>query len=388
MWKRLPNCGTALTQNKRKQGNPVDDAPRGSSSGQNSTGTRPGAVCADSSGSRPASGSPAVSGAAPVPDCHAARTFGIVSGSVDGKAVPASPLAVWIWAVRPRTLPLAASAIVLGFGLSVMQGHSRWGVFLLALVTALLLQILSNLANDYGDAMAGTDREDRVGPLRVTGSGLASPERMFRAMLLAAALTAASGLALILAGAWGKPAVLAAFLLLGAACVAAAVLYTVGKRPYGYVGLGDLMAGLFFGPVAVWGCAVLCGAADFAPLLLPGLAAGFCSTMVLNVNNMRDIETDARSGKKTVAVRLGRVKAARYHTALAALTLCCWTAFWLIHNPSRLPGIAFALPLMISVRRTVAHPEDPANLNAQLRNTVLGSAVLGTGMGVLCALAG
>ncbi|MCC8194816.1 MAG: 1,4-dihydroxy-2-naphthoate octaprenyltransferase [Deltaproteobacteria bacterium] len=297
-----------------------------------------------------------------------------------------SPLTLWLWAARPRTLPLAASAIMLGFGLSVMQGAARWGIFLLALVTALLLQILSNLANDYGDAVSGADTPDRLGPRRMVGSGLTSPQRMFRAVLLAAAMALVSGLGLVFAACWGNWPLLAFFMLLGASCIAAAVLYTVGKRPYGYLGLGDFMAGLFFGPVAVWGSAVLCGAWQFAPLFLPGMAAGFCSTMVLNVNNMRDIETDRRTGKMTVAARLGLANATRYHLVLALLVVLCWAGFWLLYRPGFLPALALALPLLESVRRAVSRPRDAANLNAQLRNTVIGSAVCSAGMGLLCLL--
>lgn len=299
-----------------------------------------------------------------------------------------SPITLWFWAVRPRTLPLVASAIFLGYGLAAMEGHSRPGIFLLALTTALLLQILSNLANDYGDAMAGADTADRTGPLRMVSSGLTTPQRMLRAVILVTALALVSGVALVILGTRGDLVRLGLFLLLGAASIAAAVLYTVGKRPYGYIGLGDLMAGLFFGPVAVWGTAILCGAEAFSPLILPGTAAGFCSTMVLNVNNMRDIETDRRSGKMTVAARLGIAKAPYYHLTLAAMTLFCWGAFWLLYQPAFLPGLVFLIPLLGSVRHAVIRPNDPANLNAQLRKTVLGSALCAVGMGVLCVAAG
>ncbi|MDL2210520.1 1,4-dihydroxy-2-naphthoate octaprenyltransferase [Desulfovibrio sp. OttesenSCG-928-O18] len=300
---------------------------------------------------------------------------------------PPSAFSIWLWAARPRTLPLAASAITLGYGLALMNGTARAPVFLLALITALLLQILSNLANDYGDAVAGTDTRERLGPLRMTASGLATPERMLRAIVLAAFLALASGLVLVLLAAWGNWPLLVFFLFLGAACVAAAILYTMGKRPYGYIGLGDFMAGFFFGPVAVWGSAALCGSGVVATALLPGLAAGFCSTMVLNVNNMRDIETDRKNGKMTVAARLGLGRATRYHAALFGLTCVCWIIFWLMQNPMFLPGLSLAIPLGRSVFLAASRPKDAACLNSQLRNTVLGSAFLGTGMAVLCALA-
>lgn len=299
----------------------------------------------------------------------------------------ATPFAIWLWAARPRTLPLAASAIFLGYGTASLRGPSDARVFILALVTALLLQILSNLANDYGDAVAGTDTAERLGPPRMTGSGLTTPDRMFKAMVLAAFLALVSGLGLVLLAAWNDWKKLTFFLFLGATCIAAAILYTVGKRPYGYIGLGDFMAGFFFGPVAVWGTAVLCGASPSFPLLLPGIAAGFCSTMVLNVNNMRDIETDRKAGKMTVAVRLGLPRAGRYHSVLCGAVILCWGVFWLIVHPSFLPGLTFSLPLIRTTHLAVTRPQDAACLNSQLKNTVLSSALLGCGMASLCLAA-
>ena len=298
----------------------------------------------------------------------------------------ASSLRVWVWAVRPRTLPLAAAAIILGYGLAVMHGSSRPGVFVLALLTALLLQVLSNLANDYGDAVAGTDTETRVGPARMVGSGLATPRQMFRAVVLAVALALLSGVALVCVAAWGRWAVFGGFVALGAASVSAAVAYTMGKRPYGYIGLGDVMAGIFFGPVPVIGCVILCGAPVVPAMWLPALAAGLCSTAVLNVNNMRDIETDRLSGKMTVAARLGIEKARRYHAVLIGLVVLSWGMFWLQESPRMLPGLVLALPLARSAWLAARRNADAACLNAQLRGTVLGSALLNAGMALLCLL--
>lgn len=309
------------------------------------------------------------------------------SSSHTSSAPSVSPFRVWVWAIRPRTLPLAASAITLGYGLAAMYGPARPGVFGLCVLTALLLQILSNLANDYGDAVAGTDGADRLGPSRMVGSGLASPRRMLQAVLLAAGLTLAAGLALVVTAAWGDWPRLAFFLLLGLACVAAAVMYTMGTRPYGYMGLGDLMAGLFFGPVAVLGSAFLCG--SVAPAMwLPGVAAGLCSTAVLNINNMRDITTDSRAGKRTVAVRLGLDRARVYHACLCIGTLGLWALFCLLRAPWLLAGLVLAAPLARSTWLAVTRADDPACLNAQLRHTVIGSAVLNGGMGLLCLWAG
>ena len=297
-----------------------------------------------------------------------------------------SALSIWLWAARPRTLPLAASAIVLGYGLAVCSGTNNPFVFFLALVTALLLQILSNLANDYGDAVAGTDTKDRLGPLRMVAGGLTSAGSMLRAIVLASVLAVGCGAALVFLALWNNPVLLVFFLGLGSACVAAAIMYTMGKRPYGYYGLGDVMAGIFFGPVAVWGSAVLCGAPVSWLLFLPGMAAGFCSTMVLDVNNIRDIVTDAKAGKRTVAVRLGRVRAARYHACLALCVILCWLVFWLAVSPVFLPGLVFAIPLARSAYLTVTRSDDAPCLNAQLKNTVIGSAVLNSGMAALICL--
>lgn len=297
-----------------------------------------------------------------------------------------SPFSIWLWAVRPRTLPLAVASIVLGYGLAVLQGAADFTVFLLALLTALLLQILSNLANDYGDAVSGADTAGRLGPRRMVGSGLATPGQMFRAVALAALLAACSGLALVLTAAWGRWPVLFFFLALGLASVAAAVAYTMGKRPYGYIGLGDLMTGLFFGPVAVLGSAVLCGAQLTVLMWLPAVAAGLCTSAVLNINNMRDIETDRASGKLTVAVRLGLERARRYHAALILVVMLLWLVFWLATDFRMLPGLAFGIPLGRSTWLAVTRAADAVCLNAQLRATVLSSAFLDISMAALCML--
>lgn len=306
---------------------------------------------------------------------------------MNGQQAPSAFL-IWLWAIRPRTLPLAASAIILGYGLALMNGKASLPVFALALATAVLLQVLSNLANDYGDAAAGADTKERLGPARMVDGGFTTPQKMFQAMVFSALLAAGTGSALVLAAAWGNWPLLILFILLGASCVAAAILYTVGKRPYGYYGLGDFMAGFFFGPVPVWGTAILCGADTGGYLFLPGMAAGFCSAMVLNVNNMRDIETDGKAGKKTVAVRLGVSRARTYHITLFSLTVLCWAAFWGVRHAACLPALFLALPLALSVYRAATNMKDPANMNRQLKNTVLCSALLNIGIGILCMIAG
>ena len=295
-----------------------------------------------------------------------------------------SPFSIWLWAVRPRTLPLAAASSILAYGLASLQGSASLAVFLLVLLTALLLQILSNLANDYGDAASGADTDERLGPTRMVSSGLASPAQMFRAVMLAALLASLSGLALVLTATWGRWPLLLFFLGLGLISIVAAVAYTMGKRPYGYIGLGDFMTCIFFGPVAVLGGAVLCGANLTSILWLPALAAGLCTTAVLNINNIRDIDTDRATGKLTVAARLGLERARCYHAGLIVAVMLLWLCFCLNVNPRMLPGLAFGLPLMRSTWLVVTRAGEPACLNAQLRATVLSSAFLGLGMAVLC----
>lgn len=297
-----------------------------------------------------------------------------------------SALTIWFWAIRPRTLPLAAAAILLGYGVASLYNEASVAVLLLALLTAVLLQVLSNLANDYGDGVKGTDGEDRLGPLRMVVSGLTSVDGMFRAILLAAGLSLVSGLALLLVATWGDWPRLLFFIGLGAACVVAAIAYTMGKRPYGYYGLGDIMAWLFFGPVAVMGAAVLCGSPLTVPLWLAGFAAGFCSSSVLNINNMRDIETDRKAGKRSVAVRLGLERARKYHAGMTVCIVLLWTLFWVLVKPAFLWGLLFALPLIRSTQLAVTRADDAACLNTQLKNTVLSSAFLGCGMTLLLFL--
>lgn len=223
----------------------------------------------------------------------------------------------WLQAARPRTLALALAGIALGLFLAASRGELRWGPALLTLLTALLLQILSNLANDYGDSLHGADSTARRGPLRAVQSGAISAGAMRRGMIVTALLAMVSGLALLwLAfGAEALPLVLL-FVLLGAAAVWAAVAYTASSNPYGYRGLGDLFVFIFFGLVAVAGTYFLQAQALPLEILLPATSCGLFSVAVLNVNNIRDIESDRRAGKFSIPVRLGARRARIYHWVL------------------------------------------------------------------------
>lgn len=275
----------------------------------------------------------------------------------------------WLRAARLRTLPLACSAVALGGGLAAAEGSFRLPVFVLSVLTAVLLQILSNFANDYGDAARGADGPGRVGPRRSVASGELSAAAMLRAVLLMAGLSLAFGAALLALSLGADPVRWAVFLALGLASIAAAVLYTMGRHPYGYRGYGDFFVFVFFGLVAVAGSYALYG----APLIrLPGLpacAAGFFATAVININNIRDMDNDSANGKETLALRLGPRRARIYHLALIGLGLACW-AVWLAAT-GRWWGLALlaaAFPLVRSAWR-VYDSLRPDVLDAQLRVT-------------------
>ena len=228
----------------------------------------------------------------------------------------------WLHAFRLRTLPLAVSSIIVGSALAyIVDGEVmgspgfRRSVLFLALLTAVLLQILSNLANDLGDHQHGTDNNERVGPQRAVQSGIITPAQMKRAMLICGTLAFLSGCALIVI-ALGLSLRTLAFLLIGLLAIGAAVKYTFGKNPYGYAGLGDISVFLFFGIVGVCGTFHLHTTQFAMPVLLPAIGIGLLSTGVLNVNNMRDIVNDEASGKRTLVVRMGPSNARIYHTLL------------------------------------------------------------------------
>ncbi len=215
-------------------------------------------------------------------------------------------------AARPRTLPAAIAPVLVGTAAALEASDEiRVGAFIAALIGSIFIQIGTNLANDYSDARRGADTADRLGPVRVTSSGLVAPRRVLVATWVAFAVAVAAGIYLAtVAG--------VVILLVGAASILAGVLYTGGPRPYGYAGLGELFVFLFFGLVAVNGSYyVQLERLDWLPFGL-SLAVGFLATAILVVNNARDIETDRRAGKMTLAVRLGRERTRRLYALLIA----------------------------------------------------------------------
>jgi 1,4-dihydroxy-2-naphthoate polyprenyltransferase len=221
-----------------------------------------------------------------------------------------SGLRIWLMAARPRTLPAAIAPVLVGSAAAANAGDDfRWGAFIAALAGSILIQIGTNLANDYSDAKRGADTADRLGPVRVTSSGLVAPRRVLYATWLAFALAVAAGIYLAtVAG----PVILA----VGAASILAGVLYTGGPRPYGYEGLGELFVFVFFGLVAVNGSYYV--QVEELDWLAFGLSipVGVLATAILVVNNLRDIDTDRRAGKRTLAVRIGRERTRALYVGL------------------------------------------------------------------------
>ncbi len=242
-----------------------------------------------------------------------------------------SKFKAYISSFRLRTLPLAVSTVMMGNFVAAYQGmyHARVGV--LAVITTVFLQILSNVANDYGDAVSGADNEERVGPERMVASGKISLREMKMIVVLFAIMSLISGIALIISGNFEVLGIQSwALLVLGLGAIAAAIKYTVGKNPYGYRGLGDFFVFFFFGWVGVLGTYFLhTGGFDFW-LLLPASAIGFLSAGVLNLNNLRDVESDAKTGKYTLVVKKGSDWGKKYHVFLMLSAMLCLIVYGLL----------------------------------------------------------
>ena len=278
---------------------------------------------------------------------------------------------IWLMAARPRTLPAAIAPVLVGTAAAVQRtADVRIGAFVAALVGSIFIQIGTNLANDYSDAKRGADTADRLGPVRVTSSGLVAPRRVLVATWVAFAIAVSVGIYLAtVAG--------IVILIVGAASILAGVLYTGGPRPYGYAGLGELFVFLFFGLVAVNGSYyVQLERLDWLPFGL-SLGVGFLATAILVVNNVRDLETDRRAGKMTLAVRLGRERTRRLYALLVAAAFVAVPATLLptVDDPFATGGAAWGLIALLSAplaRRPMAAVmtrTDGPSLNAALAGT-------------------
>jgi len=283
----------------------------------------------------------------------------------------------WISAFRPRTLPLALASILTGGFLAKSAGQLNWPVVALAALTTILLQILSNLANDYGDSQNGADSVHRQGPMRAVQSGAITPAEMKRAMWGFGLAALASGVALLLV-ALGFEAVwvLLTFFVLGLSAIWAAVNYTAGSKPYGYAGLGDVSVFLFFGIVGVCGTYFLQTRTLPLAVLLPAAALGCFATAVLNVNNIRDIVSDKLAGKITVPVRLGPQHARRYHWLLLVLGVGAAVVYVALnyHSPWQWLFV-LSLPLFFFNGRQVWARQESMHLDPLLKQMALSTLV-------------
>ena len=291
----------------------------------------------------------------------------------------------WLSAMRLRTLPLSISGIVLGSCFAYYNGRFSWWVLILAILTTVSLQILSNLANDYGDSINGADTNERVGPRRAVQSGKITPDEMLDAIKFNIVLVIILTLALIWA-AFGSTnfLFLLLFLFLGGISVYAALNYTMGDSPYGYRALGDVFVFIFFGLLSTLGSYLLYVHTIDHLTLLPAIAVGLLSVGVLNLNNMRDVNTDANAGKITVAVKLGIKKAKRYHYLLIISAMLCAVVFSILYyvEPYNFLYLLVFIPLVTHLKKIqkAQHPNDfDSQLKALALSTFLFSLLLGIG---------
>ncbi len=284
----------------------------------------------------------------------------------------------WIEAARIRTLPLSVSGILVGSFYAMSQAYFNWKIVIFALTTTLGLQILSNFANDYGDGVKGTDNEDRVGPKRAIQSGSITPQAMKVAMFFMTILTLLSALLLIYFSFKGRYlwySIL--FFVLGLFAISSAIRYTVGKNPYGYRGYGDIFVFLFFGLVSTFGIYFMFSKTIDWLLLLPATAIGFLSVGVLNLNNMRDEESDKKVGKNTLVVQMGGAWAKKYHffLVISAMVLVLLFAFLNKFNFDQYIFVAAYFP-MISHLITVYKNKNPRFLDPELKKLAISTFLL------------
>nr|MBA2506021.1 1,4-dihydroxy-2-naphthoate polyprenyltransferase [Thermoleophilaceae bacterium] len=268
-----------------------------------------------------------------------------------------SPLRLWLVAARPRTLPAAIAPVLVGTALAGSEGTFRPLAFTAALIGSVFIQIGTNLSNDYSDARRGADTEDRLGPVRVTAGGLMPPKRVLVGTYVAFGVAVAAGAYLVAVAGWE-------LLIVGAASILAGVLYTGGPRPYGYEGLGEVFVFLFFGVVAVVGSYFVQTEELTWEAFALSVPVGLLASAILVVNNVRDVETDRRAGKRTLAVKLGRDRARGLFVLMIAGSFAVPVAIVVAGGLS--PWVLLALlsaPLALPLVRAVRTRTDGPALN-------------------------
>lgn len=284
----------------------------------------------------------------------------------------------WIEAARLRTLPLSVSGIIVGSFYAMSQAMFNWNIVFFALLTTLGLQILSNFANDYGDGIKGTDNDDRVGPKRAIQKGVITPFEMKKAMVLTSVITLLFAVLLIYY-AFKESYLLYSFifLFLGILAIASAIRYTVGNTAYGYRGYGDFFVFIFFGLVSTFGVYFMFSKQIDWLLLLPATAIGFFSVGVLNLNNMRDEESDRKAGKNTIVVQKGGVWAKKYHYFLIISAMIFIVLFAILNDFhfDQYLFLAAYFPLTTHLL-TVSRNKNPKLLDPELKKLALSTFFL------------
>ncbi|GAA0746171.1 1,4-dihydroxy-2-naphthoate octaprenyltransferase [Gaetbulibacter jejuensis] len=296
-----------------------------------------------------------------------------------------SKLKPWLSAFRLRTLPLSVSGIIIGTCFAFYSGNYNTAIFVLAILTTVALQILSNLANDYGDGVKGTDNNERQGPERAIQSGSITPAQMLEAIKVNILIVIVLSLLLIYMS-FGQGNLLYSllFIVLAGLSIYAAINYTMGSKAYGYRGLGDVFVFIFFGLVSVMGSYFLYANKIDHNVVLPSISLGLLSVGVLNLNNMRDIDSDILSNKITLAVKLGKQHSKTYHLALIFGAILVSLVFTILYYTSPLNFLFFVayIPLIIHAKK-ISKAKTASDFDSQLKvlalTTFLFSVLLGVG---------
>ena len=277
----------------------------------------------------------------------------------------------WIRAARLRTIPLSISGILVGSAAALLKNEFNVSVFILAILTTVCYQLLSNFANDYGDGIKGTDNDERLGPKRILQSELISRAQLRQAIFVISAVAVLLTILLVYS-AFGLSNTALTFLGLGFLAIVAAIRYTVGSSAYGYMGFGDLFVFLFFGCVSVLGSHYLYTYELDLSLIFPAISIGLFSVGVLNINNMRDRVNDKQHGKTTIAVRLGAEKAALYQLALVVIPVILTLVYGLIYHAISFILMSFILIIPISLHlKVVFQKQNEKNFDPELKKIAL-----------------
>lgn len=293
---------------------------------------------------------------------------------------------IWISAFRLRTLPLSMSGIIFGSAVAFSQGFWNASIFIFACTTTLCFQVLSNLANDLGDHLKGTDNEERVGPTRATQSGEITANQMKNAVIVFIVLSILSAGALIYLSSQSMSSdIIMFYVLLGVASIVAALLYTLGKKAYGYHGLGDIFVFVFFGLVSVLGVYNLYSPFFDFHNVYPAIGLGLLSTAVLNLNNLRDHVNDKKMNKNTLVVKLGIAKAKVYHTFLILGAFLSFLLFFLQTNKYTFLVVLLFIPLLFHLKKVLGETE-MTNLDPELKKVALLTFFISLSTGIILIL--